>query len=128
MSLRNGGEDSDSVDTGIIRKFETGATRDTSIDKYEYHGFFSPAVLERRAAYMHKHRKQSDGSLRAADNWQKGIPQEAYMSSLFRHFMDVWKWDRYVGLPIDIEDALCALMFNAEGMLHEILKKKAETK
>lgn len=116
------------TDNGTIRKFETGATRDTATDKYEYDGFFSPAVLERRAEYMHKHRKQSDGSLRDPDNWQKGIPQEAYMSSLFRHFVDVWKWNRYVGLPIDIEEALCALMFNSEGMLHEILKKKQEKK
>jgi hypothetical protein len=116
------------TDNGTIRKFETGATRDTATDKYEYDGFFSPAVLERRAEYMHKHRKQADGSLRDPDNWQKGIPQKVYMSSMFRHFVDVWKWNRYVGLPIDIEEALCALMFNSEGMLHEILKKKQEKK
>ena len=75
---------------GKVRQFKTGATRDTDEGKYDYEGFISPLVLERFAQYMHKHRKQSDGNLRASDNWQKGIPKDAYIKSAWRHFVDWW--------------------------------------
>src|SRR5437870_4323890 len=101
-----------------MRKFTTGATRDTDAGKLDYEGFFSPLVLERRAQYMNKHRVQSDGQLRASDNWQKGIPREAYMKSGFRHFTDWWKEHRGIATKDGIEEALCALMFNVEGYLH----------
>jgi hypothetical protein len=112
----------------MIRTFETGATRDTDQGKYDYEGFLSPAVLERYAEYMHRHRKQSDGSLRDSDNWQKGIPKEQYMKSMFRHFLDVWKLHRggiavVDGNQIDIDEALCAVLFNAMGYLHEEMKQ-----
>jgi hypothetical protein len=71
---------------------------------------------------MHKHRRQADGSLRDADNWQRGIPPVSYVSSLWRHFMDVWKWRRDVPAQEDIKTALCAMMFNTMGLLHEVLK------
>lgn len=107
-----------------MRKFETGATRDSEDGKLKYEGFFSPTVLRERARYMHRHRIQSDGTLRDPDNWQKGIPQTAYMDSMWRHFMDVWMLHRNCLLDHDTNmvESLCALMFNAEGMLHEILK------
>lgn len=107
-----------------MRTFETGATRNLDDDKYDYEGFLSPLVLERYAEYMHKHRKQADGVLRDSDNWQKGIPEAQYMKSGFRHFFDWWSWHR--GLPVaeTLEDALCALMFNVMGYLHETLKKR----
>ena len=42
---------------------------------------------------------------------------------MWRHFLDVWLWIR--GFPEkmreEIEDALCAIIFNAGGLLHEIL-------
>lgn len=110
----------------MIRKFETGATRDTEQGKFDYEGFLSPLALERYAAYMHKHRVQSDGSLRESDNWQKGIPLDAYMKSGWRHFMDWFKYHRGTELPIDIEDVLCAVIFNAMGYLHEIIKKRRD--
>ena len=72
-----------------MRKFNTGATRDVDNDKLDFEGFLSPTVLIRYAEYMHTHRKQSDGALRDSDNWQKGIPKEVYMKSMWRHFMDV---------------------------------------
>lgn len=112
------------VDTGKIRQFDTGATRDTSQGKFDYEGFLSPLVLERFAEYMHKHRTQSDGSLRDSDNWQKGIPMDAYMKSGWRHFMDWWKIHRGIKIGTDIEDVLCAVMFNVMGYLHEVLKSK----
>ena len=111
-----------------IRKFETGATRNIDVDKYDYEAFLSPLVLERFAEYMHKNRRQADGSLRDGDNWQKGIPKDAYMKSMFRHFFDVWKEHRGHQTPAGIEEDLCALMFNAMGMLHEIRKENSVAK
>ena len=114
----------------FLRHFESGATRDTDNNKYDYEAFFCPLVLERRAAYMHKHRIQPDGSLRAGDNWQKGIPLDAYAKSEARHHHQFWKLHRGYptldekGNPVDLEEAICAQMFNLEGYLHEILKKK----
>jgi hypothetical protein len=109
---------------GQIRQFETGATRDIDANKYDYEGFYSPLVMERFSEYMTKHRKQSDGNLRNSDNWQKGIPLDAYMKSGFRHFVDWWKQHRgYIGQDT-LEDSLCALLFNVQGYLFEILKRK----
>jgi hypothetical protein len=111
-----------------MRQFDTGATRDTDEGKYDYEGFLHPIVLEAFAAYMHKHRLQADGQLRDSDNWQKGMPADAYMKSAFRHFMDWWASHRgfKLGDP-DLDDppeleALCALMFNVQGYMFEILK------
>jgi hypothetical protein len=109
-----------------MREFATGATRDVEDNKYDFEGFFSVQVLDRRARYMHHHRKQADGHLRDSDNWQKGIPLPVYMKSAFRHFIDWWRAHRN-GNYEAAEDAICALMFNCEGYLHEILKPK-ETK
>lgn len=111
-----------------IRKFETGATRDIDINKNDYEGFLSPLVIERYGNYMTKHRKQSDGLLRDSDNWQKGIPKEAYIKSAWRHFIDWWKEHRGFRSREGIEDALCALMFNIMGYLHEYLKEKLNGK
>jgi len=121
-----------------IRQFETGATRDADIDKFDYEGFLSPIVLRRYAEYMHKHCKQSDGKLRASDNWQKGIPILQYMKSKWRHFMGTWSAIRLNQDPEqgplmledldDLEESLCAELFNTSGMLHEILKLRGSTK
>lgn len=110
-----------------IRKFDTGATRDTDQGKLDFEGFDSPLVNKRYAQYMHAHRLQADGSLRSADNWQKGIPKEAYVKSLIRHVEDVkLHWDGYGDEATDpeLESALCAVMFNIKGLLFEILKEK----
>jgi len=107
-----------------MRKFETGATRNEDNSKLDYEGFLCPLVLERFATYMHKHRIQDDGSLRSSDNWQKGIPKEAYMKSGWRHFHDWWMEHRGHESREGIEDALCGLLFNVQGYLHEILKEK----
>ena len=108
-----------------IRKFETGATRNTDNDKYDYEGFESPLVIKRFGKYMHKHRKQADGNLRGSDNWQKGMPINAYMSSMLRHLMDVWlHHDGFGDKAVEpLEDALCALRFNVNGYLFEVLRE-----
>ena len=110
-----------------MREFKTGATRDTDEGKYDYEGFLSPSVIERYAAYMHQHRKQANGKLRASDNWQAGLPPKESLKSLWRHMMDVWKIMR--GLPAreSKEEALCAIIFNASSMLHEELRFKIQT-
>ena len=105
-----------------VRTFPTGATRDTDEGKLDYEGFLSPLVLRRYAEYMHENRIQSDGKLRDSDNWQKGIPKDQYMKSMWRHFVDIWFCHR--GLMAGIEHALCALLFNVMGLLHETLKEK----
>jgi len=111
-------------DNGEIREFDTGATRDTNEDKLDFEGFISVLVTYRFAEYMHIHRKQSDGNLRDSDNWQKGIPKNVYMKSMWRHFVDLWLEHRGYESRDGIEEALCALKFNVDGYLHEILKER----
>lgn len=109
----------------MVRTFDSGATRDDSDDKLDYEGFLSPLALEAYARYMHKHRTQSDGQLRASDNWQKGIPQDQYMKSAWRHFMDVWFYHRNDS-PDTVEpmrESCCALLFNIMGLVHELTKE-----
>ena len=87
-------------------------------------GFESPLVVNRYAEYMTKNRKQSDGTLRDGDNWQKGIPKDQYMKSLLRHVHDVWLLHRgYIGRD-ELEDSLCAVQFNSKGYLFELLKER----
>ena len=107
-----------------IRKFKSGATRDTEEGKCDYEGFFSPIVLKRRAEYMNKHRFQADGVVRDSDNWQKGMSKDVYMKSLMRHIMDLWLEHRGYDSRDGIEDSLCGILFNAEGYLYEILNNK----
>ena len=107
-----------------MRKFESGAVRDDDINKLDYEGFINPKVLERFAIYMNKHRVCADGSLRKSDDWQQGIPKDVYMKSLFRHFMDLWLIHRgYESRDENIEEVLCAIIFNSMGYLFETLKK-----
>lgn len=102
-----------------MRTFKTGATRNDDSNKLDFEGFLSPTALEHFAEYMHKNRIQADGNIRASDNWQKGIPLDSYMKSMFRHFFDVWKSHRGLETPEDMITNLSALMFNVQGYLHE---------
>lgn len=107
-----------------IRTFDTGATRDTDEGKHDIEAFFSPLVTKRRAEYMHIHRKQSDGTLRSGDNWQKGIPYQQSLKSLCRHIEDIKLLSRGYEAREDIETAICAAMFNLESMLLTRLEGK----
>lgn len=130
-----------------MREFKGGATKDTDNGKYDYEGFLSPLVIWRFGKYMHKHRTQADGSMRASDNWQNGIPKNVHMKSMWRHFLDTWALHRGLEVikrrtekeektiinkynsykkdekdsKVNIEDALCGLIFGAMGYLHELL-------
>lgn len=115
-----------------MRTFDTGATRDQDTSKLDYEGFLSPDVLRRFAEFMHHHRVQADGSLRDSDNWQKGIPVDAYMKSLLRHVLAVWMLHRggqpydEKGEALDLETELCAVLFNAQGYLFELLQARRQ--
>jgi hypothetical protein len=118
-----------------MREFDSGATRDSDDSKLDYEGFLSPYTLRRYAEYMNKHRIQADGKPRDSDNWQKGIPLTAYMKSLWRHLIEAWTLHRsgspqahYPRALYEMEEALCAIIFNASGYLHEMMKPKIEEK
>jgi hypothetical protein len=109
-----------------IRSFSTGATRDTDDNKHDVHGYMSPIVRLRFAEYMTSKRRQPDGSVRSGSNWQNGMPRLEYAKSLERHVLDV-------ALHVDgdgdrakepLEVALCAAIFNAVGLLHEVLRDR----
>ena len=105
-----------------VRKFESGATRDTEEGKVDYEGFLSPIVLEEFGKYMNKHRFQSNKELRDSDNWMKGIPKEVYMKSAWRHFHDWWMEHRGYESREGMKDALMGLLFNVMVYTFEVLK------
>jgi hypothetical protein len=116
-------------DSGTLRTFETGATRDTAEDKHEPWGFTSALVEKRFCEYMHKHREQSDGGLRDSDNWKKGIPVDAYYHSLSRHIQDlrlILELSSAQAREQDLEEVLCSIMFNVQGMLLETIKARLQ--
>ena len=102
-----------------MRTFPTGATRDDEEEKLDYEGFLSPKVLRHYAEYMHQHRKQADGEMRASDDWQKGMPLDVYMKSLLRHVLRAWEDHRQ---GFDAQSALHGVLFNAMGYLYELDK------
>lgn len=117
--------------TETIRKFDTGATRDTVQGKLDYVKALSPIVLQRYVQYLDAHRLQPDGNMRDFDNWKKGIPIDAYLGGLGRHFMAVWLLAQGFPAednhgPVMLEDSLAAIIFNASGWLYELLKIKLD--
>jgi hypothetical protein len=120
-----------STNNETIRQFDTGATRSSETGRYDPEGFLAPIAIERFCEYMNKHRLQADGTLRASDNWQKGIPRETYMKGMWRHVLHLWT--RFRGYTVqdpmasaDMEEDLCALWFNVQGLLFEVLKQKRQ--
>lgn len=122
------------VSSGVIRIFDTGATRDQDATKPDFEGYLSPLALDAFGDYMTAHRIQPDGSVRDSDNWQKGIPLNAYIKSLLRHVFQVWRLHRgYAAyerkpdgslVPVTKREALCAILFNTQGYLHELIKQE----
>lgn len=116
----------------VMRTFDTGATRNNDEGRIDPEGFISPHVLLRFSEYMNRNRHTADGGYRESDNWQKGLPRGAYMKSLVRHLLELWAYERRDGAsdPFVTEeqeskaaDTLCAIIFNAQGMLFEILRE-----
>ena len=121
-------------DNGVLRKFKSGANRDTAEGKIDPEGFFDPLVITAFSEFMHEHRKQTDGNLRDSDNWQNGFTRASIMKSMWRHLLDVWRMHR--GHPPFSSDhaeiwktnpkkalvhALCGVYFNAAAYMREIL-------
>lgn len=104
-----------------MRTFESGAIRDADVHKLDYEGHLSPLVLRAYTQYLSKKRRLADGTLRDSDNWQLGFGFSSWMKSLYRHFMAAWSLHR--GWPSDetLRDALCGILFNAGGYLHELV-------
>ncbi len=114
---------------GKIRKFNTGAARDTDEGKIDYEGFLSPLVLEAYGNYMNKHRVQVNGKLRESDNWQKGFGKDHFkvcIKSLWRHFFDLWKEHRGISTKDGIVSALMGCLFNVMAYAHQYLKEKSD--
>lgn len=72
-----------------MRKFASGALRDTADGKFEFLGFMHPVLDHSFASYMHEHRKMPDGSMRDSNNWWSGFGKEASIQSLVRHVEDL---------------------------------------
>lgn len=126
-------EISGGIEKKEMREFESGATRDTAEGKLDYVRALSPIVLERYVQYLNAHRRQADGSMRAFDNWKKGIPVDTYLEGLGRHFLSAWMLAQGYSAednhgPVTLEDSLCAIIFGASGWLHEIIKDKRSKK
>ncbi len=110
-----------------VRTFSTGATRSADAMRDDPEGFLSPLVIDRFNRYMTRHRVQADGNMRDSDNWQRGMSLASYAKGAWRHFLHFWT--RHRGWPVrdplaaaDIEEDLCALLFNVQGYLHELLR------
>ena len=107
-----------------LRRFETGAIRDTEQGKVDPEGFLHPLVIKAFCDYMHKHRTLPGGSLRDSDNWQKGFPRDVLMKSAWRHFLDLWMEHRGFQSREGIDDALAGLMFNIQAYWLEVVKER----
>jgi hypothetical protein len=109
-------------DDGNIRSFDTGATRDTAEGKLDFEGFLHPLFIEQFGKYMHMHRHLSDGTLRDSDNWQKGIPQDVCMKSLFRHVFEMWKEHRGYPTRNGIVAAAMGIIFNVQAYIVQYIE------
>lgn len=107
-----------------MRKFDTGATRDSDTGKVDYEGALSPLVIKAFGEYMLKHTVQADGKLRDSDNWQKSFGDKHFdvcMKSLWRHFMDLWMEHRGFKSREGIDDAIMGILFNVMAYAHKLL-------
>jgi len=110
-----------------VQKFKTGAFRDTDTQKINIIGSFSPLVIRRFAEFMRDHNIKNGELQRDESNWKKGMPTKSYMESHARHSLDTWlTFEGYENF--NIEDLLCADLFNTMGHLHEILVEKLQKK
>lgn len=111
-------------DSARIREYPTGATRNSTEGKHDYASFLSPIVIEAYGRYMHRHRLQADGTLRAGSSWKKGFGDDHYsvcLESLVRHALDLWLLHDGFHARETIDDAICGTLFNAMAYYHKLL-------
>lgn len=115
------------VDREEVKEYDTGATRGGG-KKPSHIAYNSPLADVCFGEYMMKHEKQSDGEQRDPGNWKLGMPLNDYAESHQRHSIDF-------RLILDgfeardnatLKDTLCAMRFNIDGYLHELIKKELE--
>lgn len=97
-----------------MRKFETGAVRDSEDGKENYIETTSYLAWKRFAVYMTKMAAKY-----GSGNWIKGIPIPDYEKSLMRH-LQKYLSNKYYGTNIEPDvDHLAAARFNLDGIMHE---------
>lgn len=136
-----------------MRKFQSGATRDSNDGKIAYYGFRHPLVEHSFGKYMLGHQIQADGKKREANNWWGTWDEKISIDSLVRHAEELQAIDAgyYVyrvrgfngessiiretpdknlegfGARVSKEDVYNAIRFNAGAGLLKLLKTKDKT-
>jgi hypothetical protein len=105
-----------------VREFATGATRDTDENKLDVEAYLSPEFIRAFSMFMHFHQQMPDGSMRAGDNWQKGMPLDVLMKSATRHHLDWWLAHREYQISEGRLWAIFGLVFNAMAYASEYMK------
>lgn len=102
------------VEKEEIRRFATGAVRDSDKGKEDYVEGISWLALQRYARYM------DSKSLRyGRGNWIRGLTSECLIASMLRHvqkFMAEWQY----GICDEKDDHLSAVAFNLLTLMHEL--------
>lgn len=105
-----------------VTTFETGAVRGTQEGKPDFVSTISWTAFNRYARYMTKQGEKYGGG-----TFKKGIPAESYERSLVRH-VDKYMRNKYENGKDELEtDHLCAILFNAFGLIHEEEQSKLKS-
>ena len=110
-----------------MRKFKSGATRNSEDGKIDPEAALSPIVLKAYCEYIARHRLQPDGTSRDDGNWQKLFGEDHYsvcLKSAWRHFLDMWLFHRGEKGRETMEDAIMGVLFNVMAYAYKYLKEK----
>lgn len=98
--------------------------RDSKAGKPHYTRILSPLSMMAYGEYMLRHSIMKDGTTRSPDNWKKGMDRADYIDSMVGHAIKAWFAQEIPNWEGDsMKESLCAVMFNAQGRLHELLKE-----
>ena len=106
-----------------MRKFGSGAIRDSDDSKENYIESIPWLALRRYAAYM-----KSKEKVYGKGNFKKGIPIESYEESALRH-VQKYISNKYEGGEFELDqDHLSAVLFNIFGIMFEEEKINLKSK